>query len=360
MAASFTTSSINPETDTALNAILEPFGFTASQMSPLLYKTSAVMAGGAVTHYLATRDPSLGFSDLVLPPSSDLDFWVCNPIPKSDDMFYARRAYTNLVVAEFMRLLEPLDFNYNGTSVPPKSFPGCEKSHGDYLFCREEFKAQGDIAINVHWCINYKTKRIINLIFTDKSIKDTVSKFDFPITFAFIFCTGREYIEKQQVKIAFDPRVLEDLKDRLLTEPDSTLTSLKPEEVVEKRRVDRARKYLNRYGMVFRVEVPDVAAGPVVPGSVAAVPVVPVSVAEVPDVAEVPVVPDVAEVPVSVAEVPDVAEVPVVPDVAAVPVVPDVAAVPVVPDVAEVPVVPDVAAVPVVPDVAEVPVVPAL
>jgi hypothetical protein len=307
MAASFTTSSINPETDTALNAILEPFGFTASQMSPLLNKTGASLAGGAVTHYLATRDPSLGFSDLVLPPSSDLDFWVCNPIPKSDDMFYARRAYTNLVVAEFMRLLEPLDFNYNGTSVPPKSFPGCEKSHGDYLFCREEFKAQGDIAINVHWFVNYRTKRIINLIFTDKSIKDTVSKFDFPITFAFIYQGAHwEVHAGSDLSLAYDPRVLEDLKDRLLTEPDSTLTSLKSE-VAEKRRIDRARKYLNRYGMVFRVEVPvSVAAVPVVPVSVAAVPVVPGSVAEVPDVAEVPVVPDVAEVP-------DVAVVPVVP-----------------------------------------------
>ena len=281
-------------------------------MSPVLNKTGASLAGGAVTHYLATRDPSLGFSDMVLPPSSDLDFWVCNPIPKSDDMFYARRAYTNLVVAEFMRLLEPLGFEND--SLPPSGqhFQGFSKAKQAYLDWREEFKAQEGITINVHWIYNRKTKRIINLIFTDKSIKDTVSKFDFPITFAFIFCTGSEYIERQQVKIAFDPRVLEDLKDRLLTEPDSTLTSLKSE-VAEKRRIDRARKYLNRYGMVFRVEVPDVAEVPVVP-------VVPVSVAAVPDVAEVPVV------PVSVAAVPvgpvSVAAVPVVPDVAEVPVVP--------------------------------------
>jgi len=258
--SSFTTSSL-PKDDAALNAILEPFGFNLGQLYPVLARTSAAMAGGAVTHYLATRDPSLGFGDLKLPPSSDLDFWVCNPIPSTSETFYARRAFSNLVAAEFMRLLAPLGFNYDGTCLPPKSFAGCEESHGDYLVCREQFKAQGDIKINVHWITNRQTKRVINLIFTDKSIATTISKFDFPITFAYIYCTGNEFLDNHEVKIAYDSRVLEDLKDRQLSPPDSAITvptyTEKEKEVMDKRRANRARKYMDRYGLVARGSVDD-------------------------------------------------------------------------------------------------------
>jgi hypothetical protein len=280
MASSFTTPiDLNKKNDSKpLNDILEPFGFTVSQLSPLLYKTSAVMAGGAVTHYLATRNPALGFSDMALPPTSDLDFWVYRPIPYTVECVHPNRVFKDLINAEFMRLLEPLGFKI--FSYPMKR-DGFLTATQDYMDCKAEFKTQGGVTIHVQWLYNETTKRLINLIFTDKPIEETVSKFDLPISRAFMY--GSKYCGSQYdtMFLTYDRRILEDLKDRRLTAPDPKMTG--------KKTAERYKKYMERYGMGPRDDiavVPDVAEVPVVPVSVAAVPVVPVSVAAVPEFVE--------------------------------------------------------------------------
>ena len=263
MASSFTTPiDLNKKNDSKpLNDILEPFGFTVSQLSPLLYKTSAVMAGGAVTHYLATRNPALGFSDMALPPTSDLDFWVYRPIPYTVECVHPNRVFKDLINAEFMRLLEPLGFKI--FSYPMKR-DGFLTATQDYMDCKAEFKTQGGVTIHVQWLYNETTKRLINLIFTDKPIEETVSKFDLPISRAFMY--GSKYCGSQYdtMFLTYDRRVIEDLKDRRLTAPDPKMTG--------KKTAERYKKYMERYGMGPRddakvpfsvaAEVPEVPPAP--------------------------------------------------------------------------------------------------
>ena len=219
--------------------LFTPFGLTVKEVAQLMRDTNAVLAGGAVTHYLANTGEAL-------PPKSDLDFWVFDPdltshVDEDASQLFHSRAFRHLVEERFAKTLNPHEF----VETPRPA------NVASYIDAKKDFLTSGNTKISVRWFINptrnqYST---INLIFTSRTAWNTVKRFDVPLCRAMIYSTSRAYV----LKCEYDPVVLRDLEDKLLTPPEKPFSGENTE--------NRVIKYCNRYNLTIRPDsvppVPD-------------------------------------------------------------------------------------------------------
>lgn len=227
-------------TDSAFDSILEPFSVNRSQLRDLLEDTGAVLAGGAVTHYLSKRSEPL-------PDSSDLDFWVYDPCLKENceskqctsqpstsgfaNIFHSK-VFRQLVVARFLNTFS----GFSAENMSGKG-PGPSVGYSDF----EGFQAKEGNHISIHWLKNTYTKRMINVIFSSLPPWQTVELFDIPLNRAMVF------VNKAGLQCQYSNTVTTDFEDGKLTLPESkTIASLS-------RVQGRIQKYCERYGLTVRI-----------------------------------------------------------------------------------------------------------
>jgi len=247
------TSLTNPD---VLDNHLAPYGFTSKFLGEILLATGAVVAGGAVTHYLSG-------SRVPLPAPSDIDLWVHCPMMKYSDaqnhreekmLYFQYKAFRALVEERVMKSLGPLGYTI---SVSPMKL-GFTRDRRDeaataaatateefkaYMDAKETFRNQ-DVNIRVDWITHSETNRSINLIFTDRPIWHTVMRFDIPMCRAVLCCESGKSEKEFDFSIQYSPVVMEDLSAGLLTPPVPELTN--------GRTPKRLEKYLSRYSMKLR------------------------------------------------------------------------------------------------------------
>jgi hypothetical protein len=217
-------------TDSAFDSILEPFSVNRSQLRDLLEDTGAVLAGGAVTHYLSKRSEPL-------PDSSDLDFWVYDPYLKENceskqctsqpstsgfaNIFHSK-VFRQLVVARFLN-------TFSGFSAENMSGKG-QSGYSDF----EGFQAKQGNHISIHWLKNTYTKRMINVIFSSLPPWQTVKLFDIPLNRAMVF------VNNAGLQCQYSNTITTDFEDGKLTLPES-------------KTIARIQKYCERYGLTVRI-----------------------------------------------------------------------------------------------------------
>lgn len=254
-----TTWDVNPNSpEKRLNAIIEPFGLTFKTLSSLLDSTSAVLSGSAVTHFLQNETPK------ALSESSDLDFWVYNPEPSGINQGFHSIAFSKLVKEKFLSVFKPL--GYNLQLSPPSS----HEHIASYERMEYIFRTKAEIKLHVYWIVHRETGKYMNLVFSNAPVSRMIRCVDIPICRAFIFS---DYAGLRTA-VAYDPVVLKDLKDGLLTPPVIAYSNKTTDK--------RVKKYLERFSLSLRpVAVPAPAPAPVAdPDSVASVAPAPAPVAD--------------------------------------------------------------------------------
>jgi len=215
-----------------IKKLIEPFIINTNQLEDLLYSTSAVLVGGAVTHYIynslnPTAGPTGSWSEF--PVTSDLDFWVYSPRMEHGAGLHHKRAFDAMVILKFKTVLNLCGYIHQTTPIG--------MGHIGYDLVCDQFKTQAGINIKVHWFVNKATGRYMNLVFTDTPVDKMITKTDIPIGQALIYSCGG-------LMLQYYPVVVDDLKQRLLTKPDPMLSS--------KLTGARVNKYLQRYDMKIR------------------------------------------------------------------------------------------------------------
>jgi hypothetical protein len=209
-----------------LAPVVASFELPLDDLRDLMFETSAVLFGGAVTQYL---NNTLNPDELVgAPDGSDLDFLVFSPRVSKGG--HQRRAFQNMVIRRFEQTLKPLGFNYS-----LRAFSGDES----YSAARHQFETQAGIVIQVHWFIHQDGKRYMNLVFTDTDVVTVYQKTDIPIGQAIIVGTRSEFCcESNRV-------VLQDLREKKLTPPDPKYAGdMTPA---------RVKKYCDRFHLTVRL-----------------------------------------------------------------------------------------------------------
>jgi len=214
---------------------LQSFGIKPEGLNKFLYKTGAVLAGGAVTHYLWNKHSHASVRQP--PENSDLDFWVYSPTlaavgEECSDSFHMRRAYHNLV-QEQLQMYFP-EFEELPWHLPHEQMLA-------YIDMVERFRVQGHALISVKWYKNKTTGRTINLIFISQPVAKAVANFDLPLCRALIMGTAGTHM-----LCTAQCQAIADIKDRRLT-----VLPISPEPL---RLQERIKKYINRYGLIPRGE----------------------------------------------------------------------------------------------------------
>lgn len=210
---------------------LAAFGITPINLNAFLYKTSAVLGGGAVTHYLYNKYTN---TSLEQQEKSDLDFWIYDPMTWNFDdteALHSSRAYRALIISQLL-----------------KSFPGfietkTKRTSDELQYYNDmikRFYVQGGTYISVKWFINNSTGRTINLIFTSQNISKTVANFDLPICRAMIYGSSSPDLMLCQA----NEQTIKDIKEKQLTIPSIIPAPLNYH--------SRIKKYIDRYGLVPR------------------------------------------------------------------------------------------------------------
>ena len=211
-----------------LDVQLAPFSLTSKTLSGLLYDTSAVIAGGAVVHYLYNSTNTAAAADAKpMADEADLDFWIYDPTMTMDtDAYHTSRAFRSLVEKRFEQALP----DYKPTTCPTPT-------HSiSYATLSDAFTAQGGTSLSIRWWRHATTGRMINLIYMSKPPAKAVSLFDLPICRAMMFGlhTGDLMGDWSAVTI-------QDIRERRLTLPTGS---------VEKKTLEiRIAKYCARYGL---------------------------------------------------------------------------------------------------------------
>jgi hypothetical protein len=215
---------------------LAAFGITPINLNAFLYKTSAVLGGGAVTHYLYNKYTN---TSLEQQEKSDLDFWIYDPMYWDFDnttktynleAFHSSRAYRTLIISQ---LLE----SFPGFIETKKDLQIEQQYYNDMI---ERFRVQGGTYISVKWFINNSTGRTINLIFTSQLVSKVVANFDLPICRALIYGSSVPELMLCQA----NEQTIKDIQEKQLTIP-----SVIPEPPNYRSRI---KKYIDRYGLVPR------------------------------------------------------------------------------------------------------------
>jgi len=219
-----------PTDDSVFDSILEPFSVNRSKLRDLLEDTGAVLAGGAVTHYLSKRTEPL-------PDSSDLDFWVYDPCLKENkESKHSTSGYANIFHSKVFRQLVVARFLNTFSGFSAEKGPGPSTGYSDF----EGFQAREGNHISIHWLKNTYTKRVINVIFSSLPPWQTVELFDIPLNRAMVF------VNKAGLQCQYSNTVTTDFEDGHLTLPESkTIASLV-------RVQGRIQKYCERYGLTVR------------------------------------------------------------------------------------------------------------
>lgn len=217
---------------------LAAFGITPMNLNAFLYKTSAVLGGGAVTHYLYNKYTN---TSLEQQEKSDLDFWIYDPMYWDFDdttktynieALHSSRAYRNLIISQLL-----------------ESFPGFIELKKDLPLLIEQlyyngmidrFRVHGGAYISVKWFINNSTGKTINLIFTSQVVSKVVANFDLPICRALIYGSSVPELMLCQA----NEQTIKDIQEKQLTIP-----SIIPE---PPNYLSRIKKYIDRYGLVPR------------------------------------------------------------------------------------------------------------
>lgn len=246
MATSTLGTSFKPVNPPSLAPILAPFGLTPDLLITLLRDTSAVLVGGAVTHYLWNEVHGLDGS-AVPGGKSDLDFWVYAPHDEKEKSYQHYRAFTGLVRDRFTEFFKPLGFA-----------PSTNPDHR-YDAAKNQFRTKAEILIKVLWYENVTTGRYFNLVFANSPPAPMMMKTDIPIGRAMVYYSNAcSAGVGDRLMVEFDPLVLRDIEDRLLTRPDPLYAGTATEA--------RVAKYLERYGMALRPScVPVTPVAPVAP-----------------------------------------------------------------------------------------------
>jgi hypothetical protein len=213
-----------------LAPILEPFGLTCHSLLGLLRETSAVLVGGAVTHYLWNQ--VMDQETEVPGTTSDLDFWVFSPRETGYQHHYA---FTNFVRNRFTEFFKPLGFT---RSLAHES---------EYDEAKKQFRTKAGIKIDVLWFANEKTGRYFNLVFTNSLPAPMMMKTDIPIGRAMIYFRSIWCGHAEDLAVEYDPLVLNDIRSLKLTPPEPRYAGAATER--------RVKKYLERYGMTLRTPV---------------------------------------------------------------------------------------------------------
>jgi len=215
-----------------LAPILEPFGLSCHILLGLLRETSAVLVGGAVTHYLWNQ--VMDQETAVPGTTSDLDFWVYSP-RDSTTGYQHHYAFTNFVRNRFTEFFKPLGFT---RSLAHES---------EYDEAKKQFRTKAGIKIDVLWFANEKTGRYFNLVFTNSLPAPMMMKTDIPIGRAMIYFRSIWCGHAEDLAVEYDPLVLDDIRSLKLTPPEPRYAGAATER--------RVKKYLERYGMTLRTPV---------------------------------------------------------------------------------------------------------
>jgi len=208
-----------------LDVQLAPFSLTSKSLSALLYDTSAVIAGGAVVHYLYNSTNTIAEP---MADGADLDFWIYDPIMAMDttgvqDAYHVSRAFRSLVEKRFEQAFP----DYKPTTCPTPTH------NISYATLSDAFTAQGGTSLSIRWWRHATTGRMINLIYMSKPPAKAVPLFDLPICRAMIFGLSAGDLMGEWPTVA-----IQDIRERRLTLPTS----------VDKLET-RIAKYCSRYSL---------------------------------------------------------------------------------------------------------------
>ena len=207
------------------NEQIAAFGISNGFVS-LLYKTGAVLAGGAITNYVYnTIHPD---KKIPMHPDSDIDIWVYDPMMNMTiDASHAQRAYKHWILSEFNKFF--LEAGMVVSSGPVNS----PDTYSDLL---KEFNTQGGTKIKCNWWINKTTGKRIQLMFMNKPPSEAVLLFDLTVCRCFMHSSesGSLYW-----KCSNDAK--RDISANQLTIP----------KIMTKNTNSRIEKYVERYGFTL-------------------------------------------------------------------------------------------------------------
>ena len=208
-----------------LDMQLAPFSLTSKTLSSLLYDTSAVIAGGAVVHYLYNSTNTAAAKPMA--DEADLDFWIYDPTMTMDmDAYHTSRAFRSLVEKRFEQAFP----DYKPTTCPTPTH------NISYATLSDAFTAQGGTSLSIRWWRHTTTGRMINLIYMSKPPAKAIPLFDLPICRAMMFGLHTGDLMGDWPAVA-----IQDIREQRLTLPTGS---------VEKKTLEtRIAKYCARYGL---------------------------------------------------------------------------------------------------------------
>lgn len=169
-----------------VRSILTPFGLTdVSGLLNVMYRTGAVIAGGAATNYIYNQlHPAHARP---IHPDSDLDFWIADPTPPNS---HSRRVYRTLIMNLWEQFLTAAGY----VSYCPESQEEYEESDTE----RNTFQVECGATLTVHY-YGRESAAVYNriqVIFYSgpASAAELVRNFDLSVSRCMIYVSGVNHL----------------------------------------------------------------------------------------------------------------------------------------------------------------------